>query len=62
MNNLGQDECLVIKVDTNEWQIGFAGEDAPRVREEHGWGSPLSKAATSLVEVRYDLHCACEVA
>jgi hypothetical protein len=31
------EDTLVIKVDEGRWQLGFNGEEAPRMVDEHSW-------------------------
>ena len=51
-------DAIIIKIDRAEWQIGFAGEDAPREREEHGWGEALHPAKAAALLTEYlEKHC-----
>jgi hypothetical protein len=56
-----EEDSVVVKVGKHEWQIGFAGEDGPREREEHNWGTALHKDAVKIMDSFLTKHCDGEI-
>ena len=54
-----EEDALIIRVDTDEWQIGFGGEEAPRERCPIQWaGKALDPVqAAGLVTTFFEAHC-----
>ena len=41
------EDSVVLRADANVWHIGFGGEDAPRLIDEHRWGQEADDKGTT---------------